>query len=94
MARRVKGLTTFTTQEAQNAALGQAGYDFVEATTVNSDTYVAITALVGCTVTAVSIDTSVWDSLSSVEIPVGTTIFGRWSSVTIGTSDKAIVYRG
>tara|TARA_R100001594_G_C4019305_1_gene258800 strand:+ start:57 stop:332 length:276 start_codon:yes stop_codon:yes gene_type:complete len=88
------GLHKYTVQEAQNASLGQAGYDFVEATTVNSHTYVAITATVGCTVTATSVDTDIWDSLSSIEVPAGTTIYGRWSSVTIGTSDKAFVYRG
>ena len=87
-------LNKYTVQESNNLKLGQAGYDFVEAATVNSHTYVAITATVGCTVTAVSVDTNIWDSLTSVEIPVGTTIYGRWSSVTIGTGDKAIVYRG
>ena len=35
-----------------------------------------------------------WDSLSSLEVPEGTTIYGRWSSVTIGANDTAIVYRG
>ena len=46
------------------------------------------------TVSATSVDTDSWDSLTTVEIPVGTTIYGRWSAVTIGANDTAIVYRG
>ena len=83
--------------------LGQGGSDLVTNATVSAHTYVAITPLVGgtdagehhtCTVTAVSVNTDDWDSLSSLEVPVGTTIYGRWSSVTIGSGDTAMVYRG
>ena len=83
--------------------LGQGGSDLVTAGTINAHTYVAITPLVGgtdagehhtCTVTAVSSDTNDWDSLSSLEVPVGTTIYGRWSEVIIGSGDTAMVYRG
>ena len=98
------GLTEYNSGQALNAQLGQGGYDIVTNNTVNSDTYIAITVLVGTevisgntssgTVTAVSEDTAIWDSLSSVEVPEGTTIYGRWSSVTIGANDTAIVYRG
>ena len=94
----------YNANEALNVQLGQAGYDLVTNGTVNSDTYVAITVLVGTeviadntasgTVTAVSVDTDVWDSLSTVEVPEGCTIYGRWNSVTIGANDTAIVYRG
>ncbi len=98
------GIRSYSTSEANNIQLGQAGYDYVTNATVNSDTYVAITVLVGSeviadntasgTVTAVSSDTDVWDSLSTIEVPEGCTIYGRWSSVTIGSGDTAIVYRG
>jgi hypothetical protein len=83
--------------------LGQGGSDLVTNATVSAHTYIAITPLVGnadagehhtCTVTAVSEDTNDWDSLSSLEVPVGTTIYGRWSSVTIASGDTAMVYRG
>jgi len=95
----------YNANEALNVQLGQAGSDIVTNTgSVSSDIYVAITVLVGTeviddntasgTVTAVSVDTDVWDSLSTVEVPVGCTIYGRWSSVTIGANDTAIVYRG
>ena len=98
------GNKKYTVQEAVNNQLGQAGYDIVTNATVNADTYIAITILVGTeaiadntasgTVTATSVDTSIWDSLSSLEVPEGCTIYGRWSAVTIGSGDTAIVYRG
>ena len=102
------GLQKFTVQEGVNAQLGQAGADIVTATTVNQTTnsgvnWVAITVLVGNTdagehhtaaITATSVDTDMWDSPSSLVVPVGTTIYGRWSLVTAGTGDTIIAYRG
>jgi len=94
----------YTVAEAVNYQLGQGGYDIVTNATVNSDTYIAITILVGTeviddntasgTVTATVVDASIGDSLSTLEVPVGCTIYGRWSSVTLGANDTAIVYRG
>ena len=94
----------YTVAEAVNYQLGQGGYDIVTNATVNADTYIAITILVGTevisgntasgTVTATVVDTSIGDSLSTFEVPVGCTIYGRWSSVTLGANDTAIVYRG
>ena len=98
------GLNAYTAQEGISLQLGQGGWDIVTNATVNSDTYVAITVLVGSeviadnsasgTVTATSVDTDLGDSLSSLEVPEGCTIYGRWSAVTIGSGDTAIVYRG
>ena len=97
-------INKYRENEALNLQLGQAGYDIVSNATVNSHTYIAITVLVGSeviadntasgTVTATSSDTNVWDSLSNLEVPEGCTIYGRWSAVTIGSGDTAIVYRG
>ena len=94
----------YTVAEANNLKLGQGGWDIVTDATVNSHTYIAITVLVGTeviadntssgTVSATSVDTDLGDSLSSLEVPVGCTIYGRWSAVTIGSNDTAIVYRG
>ena len=99
-----QGLNAYTASEGINVQLGQAGWDIVTNATVNAHTYVAITILVGTeviaansasgTVTATSVDTDLGDSLSSLEVPVGCTIHGRWSAVTIGANDTAIVYRG
>ena len=94
----------YTESEALNVKLGQAGWDIVSNATINANTYVAITILVGTeviadntasgTVSATSVNTSLGDSLSSLEVPGGCTIYGRWSAVTIGANDTAIVYRG
>ena len=99
-----KPINKYTVQESNNLKLGQGGWDIVTNATVNSHTYVAITILVGTeviadntasgTVTATSVDADLGDNLSSLEVPEGTTIYGRWSSVTIGANDTAIVYRG
>ena len=99
-----KGLQQYSASEGINVKLRQAGWDIVTNATVNSHTYVAITVLVGTeviadntargTVSATSVDTDLGDSLSSLEVPEGCTIYGRWSAVTIGANDTAIVYRG
>ena len=86
-------LHRYSTQEAQNR-LGGGGYDYVTNATVNSHTYVAIQALsTDCVVTATSVDTDIWDSLSSVTVLAGQTIYGEWSSVQIANGDFALVYR-
>ena len=87
-------LHRYTSQEANNR-LGGGGYDYVTNATVNSHTYVAIQALsVDCVITAAtSIDTDIWDTLSSVTLLAGQTIFGEWSSVQIASGDFAMVYR-
>jgi len=94
----------YSVAEANNLQIGQGGYDIVTNATVSSHTYIAITMLVGTevigdntasgTVTATVVDSSIGDDLSSLEVPEGCTIYGRWSSVTIGANDTAIVYRG
>ena len=104
MAGTRKGINSYTVQESNNLKLGQGGWDIVTNATVNSHTYIAITILVGTeviadntasgTVTATSVDTDLGDSLSSLEVPEGCTIYGKWSAVTIGANDTAIVYRG
>jgi|TARA_B100001971_G_C17743297_1_gene311737 hypothetical protein len=94
----------YSVAEANNLQIGQGGYDIVSNATVSSHTYIAITMLVGTevigdntasgTVTATVVDSSIGDDISSLEVPEGCTIYGRWSSVTIGANDTAIVYRG
>jgi len=85
----------YNANEALNVQLGQAGSDYVTAATVNSHTYIAIQALsVDAVVSATSVDTNVWDSLSTVTVKAGQTIYGRYSSVTIASGDFAMVYRG
>jgi hypothetical protein len=87
-------LHRYTAQEALNIITAGGGYDYVTNATVNSHTYVAITALsVDAVVSATSTDTDIWDSLSSVTIKAGQTIYGSWSAVTVASGDFAIVHR-
>ena len=94
------GLTEYTAGQALNAQLGQGGSDYVAGgETVNQTTnpgvsWVAITALDAATVSATSVDTAIWDSLTTIEVPAGTTIYGRWSIITIGGGDTVMAYRG
>jgi D-arabinose 1-dehydrogenase-like Zn-dependent alcohol dehydrogenase len=89
------GIRSYSTSEANNIQLGQAGADYVTNGTVNSDTYIAIQALsVDCVISATSSDTDVWDTLSSITVKAGQTIYGRWSAVTVASGDFAMVYRG
>ena len=89
------GIRSYSTSESNNIQLGQAGADYVTNATVNSHTYVAIQALsTDCVITATSADTDVWDTLSSVTVPSGQTIYGRWSAVAVASGDFAMVYRG
>ena len=88
------GIRSYSTSEANNIQLGQAGADYVTNATVNSDTYIAIQALsVDCVISATSSDTDVWDTLSSITVLAGQTIYGRWSAVTVASGDFAMVYR-
>ena len=87
-------LHRYTAQEALNIITAGGGYDYVTNATVNSHTYVAITALsVDAVASATSTDTDIWDSLSSVTIKAGQTIYGSWSAVTVASGDFAIVHR-
>ena len=87
-------LHKYTSQEALNIITAGGGYDYVTNATVNSHTYCAITALsVDAVVSTTSVDTDIWDSLSSVTILAGQTIYGQWSAVTVASGDFAIVHR-
>ena len=89
------GIRSYSTSEANNIQLGQAGADYITNATVNSDAYIAIQALsVDCVISATSSDTDVWDTLSSITVLAGQTIYGRWSAVAVANGDFAIVYRG
>ena len=103
------GLHAFTVQEGINAQLGQGGYMHLDQAggsgggggTDNTGTesagveYVAIQVLEAATVSTVSNDTNTYPNLDGATVPAGTTIYGRWSKVTIATTNAtAICYRG
>lgn len=71
-------------------AFGQSGFDYVTTGTINSHTYIAISALEDASISATSAGGG--DSLSSVTIPKGMTIYGKFSSITV-SSGKILAYR-
>ena len=56
--------------------------------------YVAITVLEAATISTESNDSDIYPDLSTITVPAGTTIYGRWNVITIGSGDTAICYRG
>ena len=101
-------LHRWSVQEGINILTGGGGYDIVTNATINNTTnpnttWVAIQILVGTeviadntasgTITATCVDGDHGDNLSNLEVPVGATIYGNWSAITIGANDTAICYR-
>ena len=91
MASKVK----YTTTESGNIQLGQAGSQVVAAgatvTPTNGD-FVALLVTTGGTVSTTGTEAA-YPSLSTVTLPVGATIYGRWSQVVCGTG-AVIAYNG
>ena len=104
MASYAKGMQKYTVQESQNIGLGQAGYKYVTAASAGAGTYVAVTSLgttsgVGAATITFTAPTEgdladYYPTMSTKEIPAGVTIYGRWSNITVGSGDAAIVYKG
>ena len=93
MAKR--SLSKLTVQEAQNAALGQAGSIFIDDTAQHTGPYVAVTALED-SVVDVSDCTNIEDTMEDAAdftIPKGVTIFGRFEVMSLA-SGKVIAYKG
>ena len=100
------GLHKFTVQEAQNAALGQAGSVFIDDQNVHTGLFVAITAIEDSEVD-VSDSTNIANTMvdgadgttgastmtTDFTIPKGVTIFGRFEFFSLG-SGKVIAYKG
>ena len=94
MAKATGGLHKLTVQEAENAQLGQGGYKFgASGSAVEGVEYVAITALSAAQVDTTSKDTALFPNLTNLVIPVGTTIYGRWSTIVLD-SGTIMIYRG
>ena len=90
-------LHRYSVQEALNIQTGAGGCDLVIASgsdvTLNAHTYCAITALnADCDLDLTSTDTDIWDSHTTLIVPVGTTIYGSWGTVVVADGHSAIVY--
>ncbi len=89
------GLQVLTEQEADNAALGQAGSVFIDDTAQHTGPFVAITAIEDSEVD-VSDCTDIANTMADAvdfTIPAGLTIYGRYSVFSL-VSGKVIAYRG
>ena len=100
------GLHKFTVQEAQNAALGQAGSVFIDDDDIHTGLFVAITAIEDSVVDAsdsTNIANTMVDGASGTTgastmatdftIPAGLTIYGRFEYFSL-VSGKVIAYKG
>jgi len=84
--------------DANLAAFGQLGNAITTAgsafsTLPSGRVIIAITPLTGVTAISATGETSSFPSLSSAAVPVGVTIYGRYTSVT-SVGGPAIVYFG
>tara|TARA_R110000824_G_scaffold379136_1_gene570982 strand:+ start:807 stop:1124 length:318 start_codon:yes stop_codon:yes gene_type:complete len=101
-----KGMQKYTVQESQNIGLGQSGYVYVSNTgSAGAGTYVAVTSLgttaAGAGASTITFTTPTEGNLSdfyptmtTIEVPAGVTIYGRWSNITVAANDAAVCYKG
>ena len=100
------GIHKYTVQEAQNAAMGQAGSVFIDDQDIHTGLFVAITAIEDSVVDAsdcTNIANTMVDGLTGTTgaatmatdftIPAGLTIYGRFEFFSL-TSGKVIAYKG
>ena len=93
-----KSLHKLTVQEAQNAALGQAGSVLIDDTAIGTShpgPFVAITALTNASVDVSDI-TNISDTMEDAAdftIPAGVTIFGRFEDFSL-SGGTVIAYKG
>ena len=100
------GIHKYTVQEAQNAAMGQAGSVFIDDVDIHTGLFVAITAIEDSEVdvsACTNIATTMEDGASGTTgastmgtdftIPAGLTIYGRFEYFSL-VSGKVIAYKG
>ena len=97
------GIYKYTVQEAQNAAMGQAGAEFISDQVARTGIFVAIQCIEDTVFNALtpedtgtgygvgSYGTS--NTMASKTIPAGATIYGRWTAIDL-TSGLVIAYTG
>ena len=94
------GLHKYTVQEAQNAALGQAGAKFISDGEEHTGTFVAIQCLEDTVfeelipddiVNGYGVGSYNGNTMASETIPNGTTIYGRWTKIELDVSAGGLV---
>ena len=100
MASRVsKGIHNYTVVEAQNLQLGQKGALIIPNGNTDAHTgpFVAITALSAAVIDTSECDVSLLDGAggslpATIPIPVGTTIYGIFTSIELDSGDVIAYY--
>ena len=89
-------LHKYTVQEAQNAALGQAGSVLIDDDSTHTGPFTAITALTNCTVDVsdCTFGSLMVDYAADFVIPAGVTIYGTFTVFSIESGGKCIAYKG
>jgi len=87
-----KGLHRLTVQEANNAKLGQAGSVFIDDTAVHTGPFIAFIAITEAVLDVSDCTTNI-DDAADFTIPIGTTIYGCFESLSIG-SGSILAYKG
>ncbi len=87
-----KGLHRLTVQEANNAKLGQAGSVFIDDTAVHTGPFIAFIAITEAVLDVSACTTNI-DDAADITIPIGTTIYGNFESLSID-SGTILAYKG
>ena len=87
-----KSLNRLTVQEAQNARLGQGGSVFIDDTAVHTGPFVAFIAITEAVLDVDACTTNI-DDAADFTIPIGTTIYGQFDSLSID-SGSILAYKG
>jgi uncharacterized protein YcgI (DUF1989 family) len=85
-------LQRLTVQEANNAKLGQGGSVFINDDAVHTGPFVAFIAITEAVLDISDCTTNI-DGAADFTIPIGTTIYGRFDSLSIA-SGSILAYKG
>lgn len=78
----------FRNSSSNLQSFGQEGFSYITSGTVNDKIFIAVTALED---TVLSVQSLKGDSLTSVSLPMGLTIYGRFNSLTV-SSGRVVAY--
>ena len=87
-----KSLNRLTVQEANNAQLGQGGSVFIDDTAEHTGPFVAFIAITEAVLDVSACTTNI-DDAADFTIPIGTTIYGQFDSLSID-SGSILAYKG
>ena len=87
-----KSLTRLTVQEAQNAQLGQGGSVFIDDTAEHTGPYIGFTAITNAVLDVSECTSNITDA-ADFTIEKGWTIYGNFTSITLG-SGTVLAYKG